>query len=50
MATSLAFSASVARGEGLVPRSPAPLKVEGERLARDARDQEIATIKAAFGF
>jgi hypothetical protein len=26
------------------------LKVEGERLARDARDQEIATIKAAFGF
>jgi hypothetical protein len=26
------------------------LKLEGERLARDSQDQEIATIKAAFGF
>jgi hypothetical protein len=26
------------------------LKLEGERLARNDRDQEIATIKAAFGF
>jgi hypothetical protein len=33
-----------------VPIPQLALKLEGERLARDSQDQEIATIKAAFGF
>jgi hypothetical protein len=33
-----------------LPMPVLALKLEGERLSRDARDQEIATVKAAFGF
>ena len=33
-----------------VPLPQLALKLEGERLTRDTHDQEIATVKAAFGF
>jgi hypothetical protein len=33
-----------------LPLPQLALKLEGERLARSAQDQEIATVKAAFGF